>query len=184
VFYFYAKSLKGMVTMSNNQSVASEYLRVIKARFKSMKNIAEKTFEQLDDQDLFWFPNDNSNSIAVIVKHMSGNMVSRWTDFFHSDGEKPYRDRDSEFENTISSREELYEVWNKGWDVFLKALDTIKEEHLLQVIYIRSEPHTVIEAIERQMYHYSYHIGQIVYITKQIKSDNWKSLTIPKKRNE
>ncbi|GMB08772.1 uncharacterized protein DUF1572 [Thermolongibacillus altinsuensis] len=169
--------------MSNNQSVASEYLRVVKARFEDMKKTAEKTFEQLDDQHLFWFPNDHSNSIAVIVKHMSGNMVSRWTDFLHSDGEKPYRDRDGEFENTISSREELYEVWNKGWDVFLKALESLKEEHLLQIIYIRSEPHTVIEAIERQMYHYSYHIGQIVYIAKQLKSSNWKSLTIPKKIN-
>jgi hypothetical protein len=167
---------------SNEKAVSTEYLKVIKSWFISMKDTAEKTFEQLDDQHLFWYPNENSNSIAVIVKHMSGNMISRWTDFLHSDGEKPYRDRDGEFEHTISSRKELYEVWNKGWDVFFKAIDSLTEEHLLHVIYIRKEPHTVIEAIERQMYHYSYHIGQIVYIAKLLKSDQWRCLTIPRNK--
>lgn len=171
--------------MSNTHNeISSEYLRVIKLRFKEMKSTAEKTFEQLDDKMLFWFPNENSNSIAVIVKHMSGNMVSRWTDFLISDGEKPSRDRDEEFEQTISNRNELYEVWNKGWNVFFNALDYIEEEHLLSEIFIRNEPHTLIAAIERQMYHYSYHTGQIVYIAKQLKSDDWTSLTIPKRVNK
>ncbi|MBS4177453.1 DUF1572 family protein [Lederbergia citrea] len=167
--------------MSKTNNIALEYLRVIQLRFQDMKRTAEKTFDQLNDEGLFWFPNENSNSIAVIVKHMSGNMISRWTDFLHSDGEKPDRDRDGEFENTISSREELYEVWNKGWDVFFNTLNTLTEEQLSQEVLIRSESHSVIEAIERQMYHYSYHTGQIVYIAKQLKDNGWESLTIPKK---
>lgn len=166
--------------MSNND-ISSEYLRVIKSRAKEMKSTAEKTFEQLDEEKLFWLPNDSSNSIAILVKHMSGSMVSRWTDFLTSDGEKSDRDRDGEFENTISNRNELYEIWNKGWDVFFIALDSIEGEQLLQKVFIRNEPLTVIEAIERQMYHYAYHIGQIVYIAKQLKSDGWTSLTIPKR---
>ncbi|MDP4170515.1 MAG: DUF1572 family protein [Bacillota bacterium] len=171
--------------MSNTRNdISTEYLRVIKLRFNEMKSTVEKTFEQLDEEMLFWFPNDNSNSIAVIVKHMSGNMVSRWTDFLDSDGEKHDRDRDAEFENTILNRKELYDVWNNGWNVFLSALEFIEEEHLLSKIFIRNEPHTLIEAIERQMYHYSYHIGQIVYIAKLLKSDGWTSLTIPKRINK
>ncbi|MBS4193071.1 DUF1572 family protein [Bacillus sp. FJAT-49705] len=169
------------MTNTHNE-ISSEYLRVIKLRFREMKNTAEKTFEQLDEEMLFWFPNDNSNSISIIVKHMSGNMVSRWTDFLNSDGEKPDRDRDGEFEHTISNRNELYEVWEKGWNVFLNALESIEEEQLLRKIFIRNEPHTLIEAIERQMYHYSYHVGQIIYIAKQLKSEGWTSLTIPHKK--
>ncbi|WP_219619910.1 MULTISPECIES: DUF1572 family protein [Bacillus] len=164
------------------KDISSEYLRVIKLQFQEMKKTTEKTFEQLDDEAFFWYPNDDSNSIAVIVKHVSGNMVSRWTDFLHSDGEKPDRDRDGEFENTISNREQLYEVWDRGWNVFFHALATLNEEHLLKNIVIRNEPHSVIEAIERQMYHYSYHIGQIVYIAKQLKGESWRSLTIPRKK--
>lgn len=169
--------------MSQN-GIGSEYVRVIKLRSKEMKSLAEKTFEQLDEEKLFWFPNDSSNSIAILVKHMSGSMVSRWTDFLISDGEKIDRDRDGEFEDTISNRTELYEVWNKGWDVFFLALDSIESDQLLLEIYIRNVPHTVIEAIERQMYHYAYHTGQIVYIAKQLMSDDWTSLTIPKRANK
>ncbi|PLR75784.1 hypothetical protein CU633_19310 [Bacillus sp. V3-13] len=165
-----------------HKDISSEYLRVIKLRFQDMKKTAEKTFEQLDDEALVWYPNDDSNSIAVIVKHMSGNMVSRWTDFLTSDGEKPDRNRDGEFENTISNREQLYEVWNRGWDVFFQALNSLNKEHLLQNLFIRNESHSVIEAIERQMFHYSYHIGQIVYIAKQLKGDSWRSLAIPRKK--
>ncbi|MDQ0217687.1 DUF1572 domain-containing protein [Peribacillus cavernae] len=170
--------------MSNNSPLSSAYLKVIKSRFRYIKRMAEKTFEQLDDEALLWFPNDNSNSIATIVKHISGNMVARWTDFLNSDGENN-RDRDSEFEHTLLTRDEMYEVWNNGWNVFFKALDTIEEKHLLQIIAIRGETHTVIESLERHMYHYSYHIGQIVYIAKQLNSGSWRSLSIPKKvKNE
>jgi uncharacterized damage-inducible protein DinB len=168
--------------VASKTDISSEYLRSVKSRFLDAKNYAEKTFEQLEDEHLFWYPNEDSNSIAVIVKHMSGNMISRWTDLFETDGEKADRNRDGEFENTISNREEFYQVWEKGWEVFLDALDSIKEEDLLRTIYIRNEPHTVMDAVERQMYHYSYHIGQIVYIAKQVKSDQWKSLTIPRKK--
>lgn len=165
----------------SHKEIPFVYLKVIKARFEEMKSIAEKTLEQLNEESLFWVPNENSNSLVVIVKHMSGHMVSRWTDFLISDGEKSFRDRDEEFENSIFNHEELYEIWNKGWDVLINELDSLNEEHLLQEIYISNKPLTVIEAIEKSMYHYSYHIGQIVYIGKQIMSDDWKSPTIPKK---
>jgi hypothetical protein len=162
--------------------VSSEYLRSVKCRFSDAKKYAEKTFDQLSEEHLFWYPNDDSNSIAVIVKHLSGNMISRWTDFFESDGEKPDRNRDGEFENTFSTREEMYNVWNKGWSVFFEALNSLTEEDLLREIYIRNEAHSVMDAIERQMYHYSYHIGQIIYIAKMLKSDEWQTLTIPRKK--
>lgn len=169
---------------NTHKDIIFEYLRVIKIRSEEMKSSVEKTFKQLDEEMLFWFPNENSNSIAVIVKHMSGSMISRWTDLLTSDGEKTDRDRDGEFENTISNQNELYEVWNKGWDVFFFALDSIEGDHLLQKIFIRNQPLTVIDAIERQMYHYAYHTGQIVYIAKQLKSDGWTTLTIPKPSNK
>ncbi|MFJ7859357.1 DUF1572 family protein [Peribacillus sp. NPDC097206] len=165
--------------MSND--VSSEYIRVFKWRFKDMKYTADKAMEQLDEEMLFWSPNEQSNSIAIIVKHMSGNMVSRWTDFLYTDGEKPSRDLEAEFEPAITSRKELIEVWEKGWNVLLYSLHAIKKEHLLRDIFIRKEPHTLIEALERQLYHYSYHIGQIVYIAKLQKGDAWESLTIPKR---
>ncbi|WNB91188.1 DUF1572 family protein [Bacillus sp. NEB1478] len=167
---------------SSQTEIMSEYLRSVKSRFQDAKDYAEKTFLQLEDEHLVWYPNEDSNSIAVIVKHMSGNMVSRWTDIFETDGEKPERNRDGEFVNTIRNREELFEVWNKGWDVFFQTLDSLREEDLLRQIFIRNETHTVMDAIDRQMYHYSYHIGQIVYIAKMLKSDQWKTLTIPRKK--
>lgn len=175
--------LKKVCFMSvSNTDVSSEYLRSIKLRFLDAKTNAEKTFEQLTEEQLFWYPNEDSNSIAVIVKHLSGNMVSRWTDMFDSDGEKPDRDRDGEFVYTFSTRDEMMEVWNKGWGVFFEMLDQLKEEDLLREIYIRNKVHSVLDAIESQMYHYSYHIGQIVYIAKMLKSDEWQTLTIPRKK--
>ncbi|MCM3005154.1 DUF1572 family protein [Priestia koreensis] len=166
--------------MSSSQ-FAAEYIRVVKARFLDMKKTAERAFDQVDDEMIGWSPNEESNSIGIIVKHMSGNMVSRWTDFFHSDGEKPNRDRDDEFEGTITTREELDARWKRGWTVFLNALDGIGEDDLLRPVYIRGEAHTVMEAIERQMYHYSYHVGQIVYAAKQVQK-SWTTLTIPKRK--
>jgi Protein of unknown function (DUF1572) len=156
----------------NHSEISFVYLKVIKARFAEMKSIAEKTLEQMNEESISWVPNENSNSIAVIAKHMSGHMVSRWTDFLISDGEKPFRNRDEEFKNTKFNHEEFYDIWNKGWNVFMNGLNSINEENLLQEIYISNKPLTVIEAIEKSMFHYSYHIGQIVYIGKQLKEDN------------
>src|SRR5699024_3580109 len=131
------------------------------------------------DGALHWSANEASNSIAVIVKHMSGNMISRWTDFLITDGEKPNRRRDEEFLDTLKSKAEIISAWEKGWAVLFKAIGALDENDLLKSITIRGEKHTVIDAIERQLAHYAYHVGQIVYIGKEIKNENWESLCIP-----
>lgn len=162
-------------------NLGKEYLKVVLERFKSVKNLGDKTINQLSEDDIHWKLNDESNSVAVIVKHLSGNMVSRWSDFLTSDGEKAYRNRDEEFEETRRiSKQELIGIWEKGWQILLEALTNLEEQDLLKYVYIRSERHLVIDAIERQMAHYSYHIGQVVYIGKQVKDKDWKSLSIPK----
>ncbi|MFM7233873.1 MAG: DUF1572 family protein, partial [Flavobacteriales bacterium] len=124
--------------------------------------------------------NDDSNSIATIVKHLSGNMVSRWTDFLTSDGEKESRNRDAEFENDIRTREELISKWNEGWNCLFNALHALTAEDLDKIIYIRNQGHTVTEAIGRQLAHYPYHIGQIVFLGKMLTENGWTSLSIPK----
>jgi uncharacterized damage-inducible protein DinB len=164
-------------------NIGGEYLKTVTQRFRETKVTAEKAIEQLNESELFWSPNEESNSVAIIVKHMSGNMVSRWTNFFTTDGEKLFRNRDDEFVGDIQTKEQVMELWELGWDTFLTALKDIHEDDLLKTITIRNEPHTVIEALERQMYHYSYHVGQIVYIAKILKSSNWNTLTIPRKSN-
>ncbi|MDR9852401.1 DUF1572 family protein [Paenibacillus sp. VCA1] len=165
------------------QDTGTLYLQVAIGRFKELKQSAEKAVAQIaDDAKLSWAPGEESNSIAIIVKHVSGNMISRWTDFLTTDGEKEWRERDEEFEGTIASKEDLLSVWNRGWDVFLQALSELKSEDLLKTVYIRQQPHSVLEAIERQMSHYSYHIGQIIYIAKMIQGDDWQTLTIPKRK--
>jgi hypothetical protein len=165
-------------------NIVSEYLRIVIERFKSIKNLGDKTINQLSEEEIHWTYNNESNSVAIIVRHLSGNMVSRWTDFLTSDGEKDYRNRDEEFIDEISSKSELMSVWEKGWKVLIATLTSLSEQDLLKNIYIRGEGHLVIEAIERQMAHYAYHIGQIVYIGKQLKDSNWKSLSIPKGKSE
>ena len=153
-------------------------------QFQYYKQLGEKTFSQLSEQDLFWQYNENSNSIAIIVNHLSGNMLSRWTDFLTTDGEKEWRNRDEEFEAQIQSKDELLEKWQRGWNCMFEALKRIKkEEDLEQVIYIRNEGHTVIEAINRQLAHYPYHVGQIVFIGKLLKDAEWNSLSIPKNKS-
>ena len=163
-------------------NIGSEYVTTVIQRFTDGKETAEKALDQLTEDELFWVPNEESNSIAVIIKHMSGNMVSRWTDFLTTDGEKPDRNRDQEFVEDIQSKEKVMELWELGWNTLFTALKSLKEDQLLKTIYIRNKPHSVIEAIERQMYHYSYHIGQIVYAAKILKADNWSTLTIPRKK--
>ncbi|MEH7889708.1 DUF1572 domain-containing protein [Elizabethkingia meningoseptica] len=156
------------------------YLLSIKKQFAYYKALAEKTFDQLTDEQLFWQYNAESNSIAIIVKHLAGNMISRWTDIFTSDGEKEWRNRDGEFENDFNTKEELIEYWNKGWNVFLTTLESLTNDDLEKIIYIRNQGHTVMEALNRQLAHYPYHVGQIVYIGKMVCDENWKSLSIPR----
>lgn len=156
------------------------YLESTKKQFEYYKMLGDKTIAQLPDDKLFWQYNDESNSIAIIVKHLSGNMLSRWTDFLTSDGEKEWRHRDEEFENDIKNKEELIQKWNDGWNCFFSALNPLKEEDLSKIIYIRNEGHTVLEAINRQLAHYPYHVGQMVFIGKMICNEKWVSLSIPK----
>lgn len=165
-------------------SVEKEYIKIIKERFKSVKHLGDGTIVQLSDGDIKWKPNEESNNVAVIVKHVSGNMVSRWTDFLTTDGEKAYRNRDKEFLDDILSKEELIHVWEKGWNILFSTLEDLNEKDLLKTVTIRGEGHLVIEAIERQLAHYSYHVGQIVYIGKQVKNNKWESLSIPVGKSE
>ncbi|GIN93631.1 hypothetical protein J22TS1_46820 [Siminovitchia terrae] len=162
----------------------NEYLKVVLDRFKSVKDLGDKTINQLSEDDIHWHLNEASNSVAVIANHLGGNMVSRWSDFLVSDGEKSYRNRDQEFEDDISSKQEMIAVWEKGWNTLFATLNSLEDQDLLKSVYIRGESHTVLEAIERQMAHYAYHIGQIVYIGKQIKGENWESLSIPKGKSK
>ena len=159
------------------------YLNSVKKQFLYYKMLGEKTMSQLQPEQLFVVVNEDTNSIATIVKHLSGNMLSRWTDFLTTDGEKEWRNRDSEFENDLQTKEAVMALWNKGWDCFLNALDSLQPEQLSTIIYIRNEGHTVVEAINRQLAHYPYHIGQIVFYAKQLKTSEWESLSIPKNKS-
>ena len=152
--------------------------------FKNYKTLAEKSFAQLsNDKDFHYAPDSESNSIAVIIKHLSGNMISRWTDFLTTDGEKNNRNRDSEFVDGMETHEQLLQIWNKGWDVFLNTLNSLKEDDLMKIVTIRGEGLTVLQALNRQTAHYAYHIGQIVFLAKHIKGSEWKSLSIPKNKS-
>jgi len=151
--------------------------------FRYYKSLGEKTIAQIPDEALFWQYNEESNSIAVIVQHLRGNMLSRWSDFLTTDGEKPSRNRDAEFEQRISNREELIKCWNEGWDCLFNALDPLAPADMEQIVYIRNQGHTVSEAIHRQIAHYAYHIGQIVLIGKMVAGDKWQSLSIPKNKS-
>ena len=161
----------------------NSYLESSKKQFLYYKTLGEKAMNQLEPGQLFVSINEDTNSIATVVKHLSGNMLSRWTDFLTSDGEKEWRNRDSEFINTINTKKEVLELWNKGWDCFFDALNALKSEQLSEIIYIRNEGHTVIEAINRQLAHYPYHIGQIVFYAKILKNSEWTSLSIPKNKS-
>ena len=165
-----------------SKTITSAYLDSATRWSTYYKNLAERTFEQLSDDDFYYSPNEESNSIAVIIQHMSGNMLSRWTNFLTEDGEKEWRIRDDEFEAHEYTRSQLMDTWNKGWTCFFEAIQTVHESDLLKTIYIRKEPLTVIDAINRQLGHYPYHVGQIVYIGKILKAQNWKNLSIEKKR--
>ncbi len=158
----------------------NDFLSSCKKQFQYYKELGEKTFSQIPEEKLFWKYNEESNSIATIVKHLHGNMMSRWTDFLTTDGEKEWRKRDEEFDNDIHTREALLAKWNEGWACLFNALDSLTEADLDKEIYIRNMGHSVVEAINRQLAHYPYHIGQIVFIGKMIANEDWSSLSIPK----
>lgn len=157
-----------------------DYINSIRKQFEYYKLLGEKTFDQLTEEQLFWQQNAESNSIATIIKHLWGNMLSRWTDFLTTDGEKEWRQREAEFDNDLQSREELLKKWNEGWACLFNALDQVNDSNLNTIIYIRNEGHTVLEALNRQLAHYPYHVGQIVFIGKMMKDTEWKSLSIPR----
>lgn len=149
-------------------------------RFLSYKELGDKTFAQLDEDAFFYRPTPESNSIAVIVRHMHGNMLSRWTNFLTEDGEKDWRTRDAEFDESRTGKADILDLWEKGWKCLLDELESLTEEDLQKTITIRTEPLKAYDAILRQLAHYPYHVGQIVYIGRMIKDTEWKSLSIPK----
>ena len=153
-------------------------------RFQYYKNIADQTFEQLEEPQLFWQYNPESNSIATIVKHISGNMISCWTNFLTEDGEKEWRNRDAEFENDIQSKAEMLEIWEKGWLVLFDALNQVNDANINSIILIRGEKISVVDALLRQLAHYPYHIGQIIYLAKMLKNDDWKTLSIARNKSQ
>lgn len=156
------------------------YLESIKKYFNQQKKLGDKTIAQLSQENLLWQYNENSNSIAIIVQHLWGNMLSRWTNFLTEDGEKAWRDRDNEFESVIKTKDELVQKWNAGWDCVFNTLNSLTEEDLAKTIFIRKEAHNVEDAIDRQLVHYSSHVGQIIYIGKMCLDEKWSSLSIPK----
>jgi hypothetical protein len=158
------------------------YLENIKKHFLYYKSLGEKAMDQLETKQLFHSQNEHSNSIAIIVKHMHGNMLSRWTDFLTTDGEKEWRKRDEEFEQEPLENIEVSGLWKEGWDCFLAAINSLNTTQLTKTIFIRGEALTVMDAINRQLAHYAYHIGQIVFAAKQLQGEKWNSLSIPKRK--
>ena len=161
----------------------TNYLESVKKQFLYYKTLGEKAIDQLEPEQLFISLNDDTNSIAIIVNHLVGNMLSRWTDFLTTDGEKEWRNRDAEFEEILITKAELLAHWEKGWQCLFDALNSLQPEQLDEIIYIRNEGHTVLEAINRQLAHYPYHIGQIVFYAKMVKKTEWQSLSIPKNKS-
>jgi hypothetical protein len=159
------------------------FLKSAIRQFEYYKHLGEQAMLQVDDNHLSWQANEESNSIATIVNHLHGNMLSRWTNFLTEDGEKPWRQRDAEFQNDNIARDEIMRMWNEGWACLFNALKSITDDDLEKIIYIRNDGHTVLEAINRQLAHYPYHIGQIIFIAKMRKNEDWKSLSIPRNKS-
>ncbi|MDB4948472.1 MAG: hypothetical protein JWM27_1121 [Gemmatimonadetes bacterium] len=170
--------------MDQPMDLAAVYLASARGTFAKYREMAEGAFRQVDDAQFFAAPDGGSNSIAVIVKHVAGNMRSRWTDFLTTDGEKPDRDRDGEFESEGDHRAALMEAWNAGWTLAFGELDRLAAEDLTRTVHIRAEPHTVVQAIDRQVTHAAYHVGQIVYLAKHFAGDAWQTLSIPRKQSQ
>jgi hypothetical protein len=171
------REVKNLINMDS-------YLESTAKQLFYYKTLGEKAMDQLTEEQLFWQYNEESNSIAIIVQHIAGNMLSRFTDFLTTDGEKPWRNRDSEFVNRFSTREELYNYWNKGWNCLFDAISSLAHDDLERVVYIRHERHTVVKALNRQLAHYPYHVGQIVFIAKMLKNTSWKTLSVARNKSE
>jgi Protein of unknown function (DUF1572) len=167
-----------------DNSLAKHYLEDALSNFRDYKKLAEKALEQVNDEEFFLALDEEANSVAVIVKHIVGNMLSRWTDFLTTDGEKPDRNRDMEFVAAPGmSKDDLMNQWEKGWSCLFGAIEPLQPEDLLKTVLIRGEAHTVVNAINRQLTHYAYHIGQIVFLAKHFRSAEWKTLSIPRNRS-
>ncbi len=157
------------------------YLKSVLKEFHKLKDLGDKSFQQIKDEDFFWQPDEDSNSIAIIIRHVSGNMHSRWTDFLTTDGEKETRMRDDEFERLFyTDKDDILTRWESGWKCLFSAIESLTADDLGKIVYIRKEAHTVIEAINRQLTHIGYHIGQIVYLAKYRGKGAWLSLSIPR----
>ncbi len=168
-----------------NDTISSHYLDEIRRQFRGHKRLAEGAIAQLRDEELFVALDAESNSIAVIIKHLAGNMRSRFTDFLTTDGEKPDRHRDQEFEMYAgATRAEVMRWWEEGWARVFSAIETLKPEDLMRTVTIRGEPHSVLQALNRQVAHYAYHVGQIVFLAKHFRSTEWKSLSVPRGKSE
>jgi hypothetical protein len=163
--------------------LTNSYLLDSLTLFRYYKSLAEKAIAQITDEQLTTVLDGEMNSIAIIIKHMAGNMRSRWTDFLTTDGEKPDRNRDTEFTDPPESREALLALWEEGWSRVFGALEPLTESDLKKTVPIRGEPHSVMQAINRQVAHYSYHCGQIVFLAKLLNHEEWKSLSIPRNRS-
>ena len=161
----------------------TSYVTDAVAIFKQYKRLSEAAMMQLSDEQLQCVLDAESNSVAVIVKHMAGNMRSRWTDFLTTDGEKPSRNRDDEFEQPPTTRTELTQLWEEGWKCLFGALQELTDDDLERTITIRGEAHSVMQAINRQVAHYSYHCGQIVFLAKHLSSSHWRCLSVPKRKS-
>lgn len=166
-------------------TTSEDFLRSANRQFLYYKTLGEKAIDQLEPEQLFVSLNEDTNSIATIVKHLHGNMLSRWTDFLTTDGEKEWRNRDGEFEalKEEKTKDSVLKQWNQGWECLFNTLNSLTPENLSQIIYIRNEGHTVLEAINRQLAHYPYHVGQMVFYAKILKKSEWKSLSIPKNKS-
>jgi hypothetical protein len=162
------------------QTANNNYLNNARKVFQYYKSVGDKAMAPIAEEGMHWQFNAETNSIAIIVRHMAGNSLSRWTDFLNSDGEKDWRDRDGEFEDTTQTKAELLAYWEKGWTCLFDTINPLSDEDLFKIVYIRGEAHTVTEAINRQLAHLAYHTGQIVFVAKMIIGTDWKSLTIPK----
>ena len=168
----------------SNEAIIQNYLDDARKAMRAYKKLAEKALDQIKDEEYFVTLDEESNSIAIVMKHMAGNMFSRWTDFLTTDGEKPNRNRDYEFViESNTTKDDLRDYWERGWQCVFAALDPLQIEDLEKTVFIRGEEHTIAQAINRQLMHYAYHIGQIVFLAKHFRSTDWTTLSMPRNRS-
>ena len=168
----------------SSEAIVQNYFEDALSALRAYKKLAEKAIAQMHDEEFFVTLDEESNSVAVVMKHMAGNMISRWTDFLISDGEKPHRNRDMEFViESETTKDDVLAYWERGWACVFEALQPLRPEDFEKKVMIRGEEHTIVQAINRQLMHYAYHIGQIVFLAKHFRSAEWKSLSIPRNRS-